>query len=441
MKLHSLPKIGLLIIFSFTYVSDIAAQNLLTLEDAIQTALDKNYGIQIAKNEILIADNNYDRGNAGFWPTVTLNAGGNLRLDNLNNQKFSSGGEFNNSNLFSRGANAGIGLQWTIFDGMRMFATYDKLKEMRDMSELSLRTELEKLVYDISLQYFNIVKLQLQLDALKLNMDVNAERLKLEKSRSEFGKGNLLLVKQAQLDQNALLAQEKNLFNSIEIAKIELNKLLTREPSEEFSVQDSIILGETPIADSLVKMAQDANSELQVLRKTIQINQLTLKEQTAEKYPSIVVNSNYAYTQNANSAGFSIFNNSLGVTGGIGIQWNLFDGGRVKRNIANTQLQINSDQLRLEDSQLQLRSSIQQSVTNFQNAVDVAKIEDENFQLATESLAIVKERYRLGVANTLELKDAQAVYDQSANRRALALFDAKVAEINLRYVTGQMAVQ
>jgi outer membrane protein TolC len=123
------------------------------------------------------------------------------------------------------------------------------------------------------------------------------------------------------------------------------------------------------------------------------------------------------------------------------MRWNLFDGGRVRRNISNAQLQIENDKIVLQESQLNVNSTIQQAVLNFQNALSVAKLEEENFILATESINIVKERYRLGVANTLELKDAQNVFDQSTTRRALALYNAKVAEINLQFLTGQLAVQ
>jgi outer membrane protein len=416
------------------------AQELLSLEDAIRNALDKSYGIQISKNEVAIAANNFDRGNAGFWPTVNLNAGGNLRLDNFNNQKLTTGAEFLNSNVFVRSANAGIGLEWTIFDGMRMFATYDKLREIKSMTELELRTAVEQTVFDVSLAYFNIVRLQLQLQALELNMAVNQERLQLEDAKAQVGKGNQLLVKQARLDRNSLQADYSKIANEIQVAKVQLNRLLTRDLNTHFAVTDSIVLMETPDIDLLKQKALQANTELQILKKSIQINQLTLKEQEAEKYPSIVLNSNYNYAQTANSAGFSIFNNSLGINGGLSVRWALFDGGRVKRNISNTKLQIDNDRLLLQDSELQVHATIQQAVMNYRNALTIANMEDENYQLATESLEIVKERFRLGVANTLELKDAQTVYDQSANRRALALYDAKIAELNLRFLTGQMAV-
>jgi len=439
MKPYQLLKL-LTIGFLLTGFSTSHAQDLLSLEDAVRMALDKSYGIQVGKNNVEISVNNYDRGNAGFWPTVNLSAGGNLRLDNFNNQKLTTGAEFINSNVFVRNANAGVGLEWTIFDGMRMFATYDKLREMKSMSELELRTAVEQTVFDVSLAYFDIVRLQLQLQALELNMAVNQERLQLEEARAQVGKGNLLMVKQARLDKNALQAEFSRISNDISVAKVQLNRLLTRELSTPFSVADSIVLMDNPDADALRQKALEANTELQILKKSIQINQLTLKEQEAEKYPSIVLNSNYNYAQTANSAGFSIFSNSLGINGGLSVRWALFDGGRVKRNIANTKLVIENDRLLLQDSELQVYATIQQAVMNYRNALEIAELEDENFALATESLDIVKERFRLGVANTLELKDAQTVYDQSANRRALALYEAKIAELNLRFLTGQMAM-
>lgn len=417
------------------------AQPLLTLEEAVDLALQNSLGIQISKNELEIAVNNAEKGNAGYWPTVDLNAGGNLRLDNLNNQQFANGNEFNNTNVFSRGVNAGVALNWTIFDGKRMFATYDRLKELQAMGELQVRSTVERTVYDVSLAYFNIVRLQLQLKALELNMAVSAERAQLEKARAEVGKGTTLLAKQAQLDYNAMLTQQTQQQGMIAIAKVQLNRLLNRDAQEAFQVSDSIILKETPNLEAVKQAALSSNTELQVLKKSMVINEYILKEQEADKYPTIALNTNYGYAQNANSAGFQQFSNNIGLTGGFTLRWRLFDGGRVKRNIENTQMLIKNDQLAIRDAELQVHATLTEALLDYQQALKVAELETFNFELANESLFIVKERFRLGVASTLELKDAQTVFDQRANNKALALYQAKVAEINLMYLTGQLAVR
>ncbi len=428
-------------ILTLLLIQGLAAQPLLSLEEAIDIALDKNYGIRISKNNLEVAANNATKGNAGYWPTIDLNAGGGFNWNTFSNQKLSTGNDFNLRNQTTTLANSNVALSWTIFDGKRMFAAYERLQELQAMGELQVKAAVEQTVYDVSLSYFNIVSLQLQLDALDKNIGISEERLKLEKARFEVGKSNQLSAKQAQLDFNAMQAQRATQTNLIKVEKVTLNRLLTREAETEFTISDTIILQENVNVESLKQAALKSNTELQILEKAAMISEISLKEVKADKYPTITLNTAYGYNQTINSAGFSQSTNSLGLSSGVTMRWNLFDGGRVRRNVANAQLQIENDKLTLQESQLNVNAAIQQAVLNFENALAIAKLEDENYQLASESLDIVKERFRLGVSNTLELKDAQNVFDQSTNRRSLALYNAKVAEINLQFLTGQLAIQ
>lgn len=436
-----MKRLLLINLLSWFLIQGLSAQPLLTLEEAIDIALDKSFGIRISKNQLETATNNATKGNAGYWPTIDLNAGGGFNWNTFSNQKLSTGNDFNLKNQTTTLGNANIALNWIIFDGKRMFAAYERLQELQAMGELQVKAAVEKTIYDISLSYFNIVSLQLQLEAIEKNIEISAERLKLEKARFEVGKSNLLAAKQAQLDYNAMQAQRITQVNLINVEKVVLNQLLTREVETSFVIADTIIL--EPILDfeTLKTAALKSNTELQILEKSTTISEASLKEVQAGKYPTIALNTSYGYNQTINSDGFSKSNNNLGLISGLTVKWNLFDGGRVRRNISNAQLQIENDKLSLEESQLNVNSTIRQAVFNFENALSIAKLEEENFALATESIDIVKERYRLGVANTLELKDAQNVFDQSTTRRALALYNAKVAEINLQFLTGQLAIQ
>lgn len=415
------------------------AQSVLTSEEAIEIALGNSFGIKISKNDLKIAENNATKGNAGFWPTIDWNTSGGFNWNTFSNQKLSTGNDFQLKNQTTNLINSNVALNWTIFDGKRMFATYEKLQELQSMGELQVQSTIEKTIFDVSLNYFTIVSLQLQLKALEQNIQISEERLNLEKARFEVGKSNALSAKQAQLDLNAMLAQKEQQISAIQIQKVALNQLLARDPNTIYEVVDTIQLSAIGVLEELKEKAFVNNTEIQIQEKNRRISELGLKEVKSEKYPSIILNTAYGYNQTINSAGFSQSTNSLGLTTGLSVRWNLFDGGRVRRNISNMEIVIENDQLLLDEMQMNVHASIQQALIQYENALKVAQIEEENYSLAMESLSIVQERYRLGVANTLELKDAQNVFDQSTNRRVLALYNAKVAEINLDYLTGQLS--
>ncbi|MCO5230795.1 MAG: TolC family protein [Chitinophagales bacterium] len=433
-----------IILYSFLSligIQEAHSQALLSLEEAIDIALKNNYNIIISKNQAEIADNNATKGNAGFWPTVSLNTGGNFNWNTISNQKLSSGTDYNLKNQTSSSLNGNVTLNWTIFDGKKMFATFDKLNELKAIGDLQVKSDIEKLIYDISISYYNIVSQQLQLSDIERNIAVSEERFKLEKSRQEVGKSNQLMVMQAQIDYNAMLSQQSTQKNLIAVEKTKLNQLLARDLITPFSTDEEIQIQDIQSVDSLIQKAHQNNTELQILEKYTVISELALKEKQAEKYPTISLNSSYGYNQTNNSGGFSKSNNNLGLTSGLSLKWNIFDGGRVKREVSNAQILVENENLALKDALLNVQSTIQQAILNFNHALSVVRIEEQSYQLALESLEIVKEKFRLGVANTLELKDAQNVFEQSTSRKNQALNQAKIAEINLQYLTGQLAVQ
>jgi outer membrane protein TolC len=106
----------------------VQAQPYLTRQEAIARTLKFNYDIQLASVDVKIADRNAVRANAGFVPRVGVNAGG-TRSVNDTRQRFVSGQEVNRQGAHSANLNGEVFLQWTLFDGGKMFTTYQKLQE------------------------------------------------------------------------------------------------------------------------------------------------------------------------------------------------------------------------------------------------------------------------------------------------------------------------
>ena|SRR5437899_373523 len=145
-----------------------SAQNVevLSLEKATEIALKNNYSIEIARNNSLIDKNNATRANAGMLPVIGATAG---TIRNINNTKttFFNGTEQNKNGAHSNLYNANVGLTWTIFDGMQMFATYDKLKQFDDLGETNAKITILTTLYDITTVYYDIVRKQREINTSK----------------------------------------------------------------------------------------------------------------------------------------------------------------------------------------------------------------------------------------------------------------------------------
>ncbi|HRI26241.1 MAG TPA: TolC family protein, partial [Ferruginibacter sp.] len=104
------------------------AQNKLTVEQAVMAALENNFDIQLLRNDSssYALDNSYAR--AAFLPR--LNATGGLVFNNNSQkQKLADGSKRESKSIRSNTLSGSLQLNWTLFDGLKMFATKDKLAE------------------------------------------------------------------------------------------------------------------------------------------------------------------------------------------------------------------------------------------------------------------------------------------------------------------------
>ncbi|HRA12359.1 MAG TPA: TolC family protein, partial [Chitinophagaceae bacterium] len=118
-----------------------SAQKVLTIEEAIATALQNNYAIQLSKNDSAIAALDYSFRNAAFLPRINGSFGGTYNNNNQR-QKFADGTERKLNDIKSNNYNAGLQMNWVVFDGLKMFATRDKLEEFVKLGELGIKQQI-----------------------------------------------------------------------------------------------------------------------------------------------------------------------------------------------------------------------------------------------------------------------------------------------------------
>ena len=133
----------------------VCAQQVLTLQEAISTALESNYNIRIARNNETIATNQNTAGNAGFLPSVNVN-GTTSYTSNNTTQKFFSGDERQGTGAGNTAVRAGLAVRWTAFDGFRMYAVRDRLLLEEQRSKAFTRSVMQDLVTQIQNVYYGM---------------------------------------------------------------------------------------------------------------------------------------------------------------------------------------------------------------------------------------------------------------------------------------------
>jgi outer membrane protein len=422
--------------FIFSLKTTFAQTSALTLDEAIARALQQNFGVKVLQNDVQIATNNAVKGNAGFLPTINLNVAETPSLG-LTYQSFAGGtrADVNATNI-TNNFNANVQLQWTLYDGRRMFLELDRLKELKGLSEITVKIRSELIIADVMRAYYNVIRQQELYKGIQEQMDLFEERLRIAQTRLEVGKGNQLDVLQAQSDLNVQKTQLTRQKQAIGLAKMTLNQAMTSDLNFDYNINDSFRLSNDFDLKNLINTSFQQNLAVSLLKKQEGILMLTKQEIESLKKPRLTFNSALNFNRNDNTAGLFLVNQNSGLNAGLALTYPLYEGGNIKRQAENAKIGIVSLQVQQKQLEFELSSGLTIAYQNFKNAVEILRGEEENMQIARQSIAIAMERFRLSRSTILELKQIQQTYDNALVRAIAAKFEAKAAEIELMRISG-----
>ena len=405
----------------------------LTLQQAIGQATEKNYQVQINQSQEQIARNNYVKGNAGYLPVLTGNftsSGGlqSLRqsfLANLSPDRSVNG-------AFNRTTNAGLNLNYIVFNGYARSATYYQLRQLVQISTVSTRANIEATVASVATGYFDVVRQLQRLIAFTQALDISRERLELARATYEVGTRSRVDFLSAQVDYNtdsaALLSQQQSLRN----AKILLNTFLVRDPVTEFAVRDTILVRPNLQLSSLKQSLTTNNPQLvaAVLNRTLA--DVSVRLANAQQLPLITAQAGYNYQWINNQGGFGVRDGrAWGPTYNVQATIPIFNGYNLKRQIQNARVNTLIAQNQENDQRLQLQSALIQTYQLYENSLALLNLEVQNNKLANQNVDIAYDRYRIGNSTFVEFRDVQRNAINAQIRLIEAEYNAKAAEIEL----------
>ncbi len=416
-------------------------QELYDLKRCIETGLEKNYEIRIIRNNQQISENNFTPGNAGYLPSLDLSSGYSGTLNNIE-QHPNSGDKIKNNNINNQNLNAGIDLNWTVFDGFNIQTNYKRLNELQQMGALNTRLTIENFIADISSEYYNYIQQNIRLKNLKSAVKLSKERLRIVEARYNIGSLSRLDLQQAKVDFNSDSSKLMKQYEILYASQVRLNQLMAVEnPEKKFITADSVITF-NPFLDKeevLSNMLAN-NTYLLLSKKEKTLSVLDLKTAQSENYPYLRVNAGYGYSQNKYETGNTKRQDQLGLNYGITLGFSLFDGLNRSRKQKNAKIVIENRELEYQQLELSLRSDLANMWMAYQNNMELTQLEIENLQTAKENYEIAIERYKLGDLSGLELREAQNSLLEAEERQIQAEYNTKLCEISLIQISGGLSL-
>ncbi|MEO6883780.1 MAG: TolC family protein [Bacteroidia bacterium] len=417
--------------------AQLKAQQILSIDSAIATGLKNNFSILIAKGDVEISKNNNSYANAGFLPQVSLNASKNLTNSNIN-QQYASGLDLNKTGVASNAFNASAALNWTLFDGFKMFATREKLRQLNDMGELNAKATIENTVMNIITTYYNVVQ-QKQLTKVATSaISLYDEQVKIAQEKFEIGSGSKLDLLQAEVNRNV---EKANLLKdnvALNNAKTTLNQLLEQPVDMDFDVSDSIVITYNPTLDQLATDVKKQNYDLKIAQTNLLISQSVVKEKRSEAYPQVGFDLNYNLARSNSSAGFLLQSQTLGLTGGFTASWLIFNGFSARRDYRNAVIGSYESSLQLKNTETTVSASVLQAYKQHAADLEMLQLQEDNYGVAQENINVALERFKLGISSGLELKQAQDSFENAGNSLVSARYQAKISETQLMELNGML---
>ena len=417
------------------------AQDTIHLDEVIALTLRQNFDILLTRNDSAASRVDYDLSYAAFLPSLNATAD---KLWNKNNQvqSFTDGSKRERKGVKTNNISAAVNLNWTLFDGLKMFAARERVKELYEIGSLAVKQQVIESVASVITSYYSIVKQKQQLRAIEEQISINNERVQLADRKLAVGLGARPELLQAQVDLNAQKAARLEQHTLIAQLKEQLNQLTGGKLPSRFEVTEEIPIDFDLSLGYLAGNIAETNPGLQIAGKNITVADLLLRERKADRFPILSWNSAYNFSRQENSAvvnpAFSLSSRNSGFNYGFSLNIPLFNNFEVKRNISIARFDIQHQQLVYENQLSLVNLALVNAYKDYEYQKQALQLEEENITLAKENVAIALERFRLGVSTNLELREAQISLEEANTRLIAARYNTKLAETELMRLKGEL---
>lgn len=415
------------------------SQNRLSLQQAVATALESNYGLKIAVNQQEIAKSGYKASISGFLPDVTATATTVNTKSDIRQQLSTNGGQIiERKDALSSNVNANLGLTYTIFDGLKMFATRERTRLIYESSEIMLRQQVLNTVEEVTLAYSELVRLQQQLRAFEEIMKISEERIKIAEAKLNVGVAPKTELLQSKIDFNAQRSAYQKQKALVPAAQQQLKQAMGTPEMANVEVDEEMENGYIPDQNSFRNALLQGNQQVVLARNSMLINEQLVKEYRADLLPRLDFNANYNYTKATSQAGIILSNQNKGFNYGFSIVVPIFRGFAANQGLKMARLTALNANLEYENVVNQLSVEMIRAYSNYKANRQLLELEEENLLLAKENVSISLERFRQSQTSILELREAQQSLQEAQSRLISIRYETKAAELRLRNLSGDL---
>ncbi len=434
---------ALMVIFILSIFTGARAQeeNILTLQECITIALEKNSTLRTFVYSDEAADMDVLGSYQGILPTLSVSAGrGEIETgpaEYLSNEPVAIDEETGNviyeqrtrktPSTSRKSTTAGINLNQSIFDGGIWWNQIRKAKADKKASQFNLASQRDDVILQVQAAYFDLIK---QIKLLEVyELAVQRSKAQLERTQKMYELGATAKVDvyrtRGNLGNDRInLLQQKN---TVEQSRKSLNLAMGRDPFMPLEVKAELFIEESlPAVDDMVETAYANQPLIKKNEMDIRSRGLSVSLAKGMNFPRLSAYVNYNRFHENSTKVFSDFDQNYQTQYGLSLSFNIFNGFSDYTNVQKADIARKSAVETSEDYQRQLKASVHQYYADYQSILDIIEINKDNLEAATEEVRLEEERYLVGAGTSLEVREAQVNLTRAEETLIAAQFTARL---------------
>jgi outer membrane protein len=405
----------------------------LTLDQAVSLALKQNPTAQIAV--LTAAESVEDRNvaRAALLPQASLNVTDAVQRINL--QAFlgkkipgfpQHGGPFQ---VFS----AGPGFSAPVFD-LTLFRRYQAARETAIAGKRDSLSTREQVILLVVSQYIGtlraVANVQASQSRVELAQALYDQAADVQKEGVGTGIDTLRANVELQNEKQRLLEAQADRDTSL----FGLSKLLNLDPRQGIELADSLSFFDTPQpeVEASIESALGERQEWKALVERLKAAGLEKKASQDSRLPTLNFDGNWAYEGSSSTTGIPTYTYQAGVSVPI------FTGGRIRAEIVKADLEIQKLQQQEADLRNQIALDVKTALINLDSARSQVVVANLGVQLSKEEVDQARDRFKAGVANNIEVIQAQDSLARANDNQIAALYRFNQARADYARSIGQM---
>jgi len=420
----------------------------ITLEEAVNIALENNYQLKQAENNLSLAETQVFSAKADYLPSLNSSFNGSR---NVGRQFIQEDLSFDDRTTYGMSGNLNANL--TIFDGFRNISNLRGAQANKLSQEENLNRMRESIIFNTASRFLQVAVDEELMKIAEATLKASQSQLEQIDAQVEVGSRPTvdLYNQEATVanDELSLIQRE----NALSVSIAQLLRVMQDDSIEDIDIEmpaiDDMSLAPQELdLQSLIEAALSSRSDYAAQEYAIIDNEMSQKIARSALLPTLSASAGISgrysdqfidpVTREVSSFGDQFFDQNVNRSLGLSLQIPLFNRWNNKTNIESAKIQLKNSRLQLDNIRFQISEEVRQAYSDYLSLSKELESSERALIAAERALETEQQRYEVGATTLIELNQANANFVQAQSNRVQATYNFVFQDKLLDYFIGQL---